>query len=141
MCVQPLHLSPSLCSHLIHRKVSQGQMTAIPAYSYPGIVSGLPVDQSGLRPAYPFMIPGQYVQVPYHPAQVRESEREDEKGEEGREVWIEQVGSGKYVRCWSPSGVVSLVSATCATVCHAWQFDPQSKHMDMCTCGQDRGSG
>lgn len=42
-----------------------GSMTAIPAYSYPGLVSGLPVDQAGLRPTYPFMIPGQYVQVPY----------------------------------------------------------------------------
>lgn len=49
-------------------KVSQGQIS-IPAYGYPaaGFVSGLPVDQSGLRPAYPFMIPGQYVTAqPYH---------------------------------------------------------------------------
>jgi hypothetical protein len=47
-------------------KVSGGSMTAIPAYSYPGLVSSLPMDQAGLRPTYPFMIPGQYVQVPYH---------------------------------------------------------------------------
>ena len=40
--------------------------TAIPAYSYPSLISGLPVDQVGIRPSYPFMIPGQYVQVPYH---------------------------------------------------------------------------
>ena len=74
--------APSDCTapHLLRKQVSQGQMTAIPAYSYPGIVSGLPVDQSGLRPAYPFMIPGQYVQVPY--PQVRGG------GEERREVWM-----------------------------------------------------
>lgn len=41
-------------------KVSQGQI--IPAYSYPA--GFLPVE-SGLRQAYPFMIPGQYVTAPY----------------------------------------------------------------------------
>jgi len=49
-------------------KVSQGQIN-IPAaaYGYPtGFVSGLSIEQAGLRPTYPFMIPGQYVtQMPY----------------------------------------------------------------------------
>ncbi|CAI8014936.1 Protein pangolin, isoform J [Geodia barretti] len=53
-------------------KVTAGGMTTIPAYSYPGLVSGLPMDQTGLRSTYPFMIPGQYVQVPYQHQQVKE---------------------------------------------------------------------
>ena len=56
---------PPPCLFFPRAKVSAGGMTAIPAYSYPGLVSGLPMDQTGLRPTYPFMIPGQYVQVPY----------------------------------------------------------------------------
>ena len=47
-------------------KVSQVSIPAA-AYGYPaGFVSGLSMEQTGIRPTYPFMIPGQYVtQMPY----------------------------------------------------------------------------
>ena len=56
-----------LTSLPLHRaKVSQVSIPAA-AYGYPaGFVSGLSMEQTGIRPTYPFMIPGQYVtQMPY----------------------------------------------------------------------------
>lgn len=61
-----LLLSTLISSPLNRAKVSQVSIPAA-AYGYPaGFVSGLSMEQTGIRPTYPFMIPGQYVtQMPY----------------------------------------------------------------------------